>query len=197
MAERNKKNLNDLKSTSPYDVKSARKKIRSFISSRSRKTEEQTSNSAVERRNSRNLNSKDSREDHTSYTFTNEFPSDNISRLDSRLTSYETHNSEAHDNLRKELEAKINIAKTANFKEIEKVEKRCRDYVESKTKESKLFTLFKWVISIAVPIAIFLFTNYYIKTANKVSENEKSIIKIEFKLNNLQKQMKDSIGYKK
>lgn len=117
MGVRNKKNLTDVKESGAYDVKTARKKIRNYIPpSRYRNRAGQTSNASVERKGQFRSDSKDSIEDHTSYTSSNEFSTDNISRLDNRLTNYETHNTEAHDNLRKELETKIEIARKNNAK---------------------------------------------------------------------------------
>lgn len=198
MGVRNKKNLTDVKETGSYDVKSARKKIKNYIPpSRYRNRAGQTSNASFERNGQFRSDSKDSIEDHTSYTSANEFSTDNISRLDNRLTNYETHNTEAHDNLRKELETKIEIARKNNAKEIEKAENRCFAYVDGKTKESKFFTYFKWILGIAIPLLLAWFANSYNKTSNKVFENEKQLLKIEYKVNNMQKQKNDSIKHKK
>lgn len=198
MGVRKKKNLTDVKESGSYDVKTARKKIKNYIPpSRYRNRSGQTSNASFERNGQFRSDSKDSIEDHTSYTSSNEFSTDNISRLDNRLTNYETHNTEAHDNLRKELETKIEIARKNNAKEIEKAEKRCFAYVDGKTKESKFFTYFKWILGIAVPLLLAWFANSYNKTSNKVFENEKHLLKIENKVNNMQRQKNDSIEHKK
>lgn len=198
MGVRNKKNLTDVRETESYDVKSARKKIRNYIPhTRNRNRAGQTSNASFEREEKSRFDSKDSIEDHTSYTSSNEFSTDNISRLDNRLTNYETHNTEAHDNLRKELETKIEIARKDNAREIEKVENRCVAYVDGKTKESRFFTYFKRIIGIAIPLLLAWFANSYNKTSNKVLENEKHLLKIEYKVNNIQRQKNDSIKHKK
>lgn len=95
------------------------------------------------------------------------------------------------------METKIEIARKNNAKEIEKAEKRCFAYVDGKTKESSFFTFFKWVIGIAISLLLAWFANSYIKTSDKVLENEKHLLKIEYKVNNIQRQMNDSIEYKK
>lgn len=198
MGVRNKKNLTDVKEAGSYDVNSARRKIKNYIPhSRSKNRTGQTSNASFERKDRFRSDSKDSIDDNASYTSSNELPSDNISRLDNRLTNYETHNAEAHDNLRKELETKIEIARKNNAKEIEKTEIRCVAYVDGKTKESKFFSYLKWIVGIMIPLLLAWFSNSYIKTSNKVSEYDKTILKIENKVDNLEKRINDSVVLKK
>lgn len=167
-------------SADSYDVKSARNKIEDFIPRSRKKTSlAQTSAKPFEDRKGGGGISKNNIEDRTSYTSANDFQIDNLSLLDNRLTNYETHNNQAHDSLRKELEEKINKAKEANAKEIDKVEKRCHDYVDGKTNESKYFAYVKWIFPIAVTAGIAWFANSYNKSVDKIDDHEKRIIKIE------------------
>lgn len=59
------------------------------------------------------------------------------------------------------------------------------------------YTYFKWILGIAVPLLLAWFANSYNKTSNKVFENEKHLLKIEYKVNNMQRQKNDSIEHKK
>ena len=59
------------------------------------------------------------------------------------------------------------------------------------------FIYFKWILGIAAPFILYWFANSYNKTSNKVFENEKHLLKIEYKVNNMQRQMNDSIEHKK
>lgn len=193
MKDKNRKNLNDVQGADHYDVKSARSKIKNYLSSsRYRRGAGQTSNTSFEQNNQHNIELQNSIEDYSPYTSSNELSAENISRLDSRLTNYETYNTQAHDNLRKELETKIDNAKKDNTKELEKVEERCHAYVDEKTKENTFFPFLKWLIGIVITLILTWFSYSYVMTTNKVSENEKSIIKIQGKVDMLLKQVGDS-----
>jgi cell division protein FtsL len=193
-------NLGDIRESENYNIDSARRKLRKYIpQTRSGKKENvgRTSNASSDTKPRRSVHSNSPSDDFLPYTSAGESPSDNLSRLDNRLTNYENHNTEAHDNLRRELEEKINKAKDANAKEIEKAEKRCKEYTDDKTADSKLLTFVKWAIGIVVPIGIAWFAYSYVKTTNKVQENERGLYRIETKFNYLQQQVVDSISSKK
>lgn len=169
------------KATSEYDLSSSFKKIKNY-SRRGKRSDSESISAESDSQYSNNKNHiVSSSELYSPETSTGQHLWDNYYRLEDKFSNYTSQNENAHTDLRKELEKKLDDAKKEIMNSIKDV--------QSDIKEKLPIQWYIWTIIGLVAIVTIWYNFSYSTLINKQEEIEKDIIN----MNNIQNRLENEL----